>query len=52
MEGNLDVEVPVRKGEELEKLKTVFNEMVRSIREVINKAAGTESRESRWVGLD
>ncbi len=42
MEGNLDVEVPVRKGEELEKLKTVFNEMVRSIRDVINKAAGIE----------
>ncbi len=38
MEGNLDVEVPVRKGEELEKLKTVFNEMVRSIREVIEKS--------------
>jgi nitrogen fixation/metabolism regulation signal transduction histidine kinase len=40
MEGNLDVEVTVRKGEELEKLKTVFNEMVRSIRDVINKAVG------------
>jgi nitrogen fixation/metabolism regulation signal transduction histidine kinase len=40
MEGNLDVEVPVRKGEELEKLKTVFNEMVRSLREVINKSIG------------
>jgi nitrogen fixation/metabolism regulation signal transduction histidine kinase len=40
MDGNLDVEVSVRKGEELEKLKTVFNEMVRSIREVINKSMG------------
>jgi nitrogen fixation/metabolism regulation signal transduction histidine kinase len=40
MDGNLDVEVPVRKGEELEKLKTVFNEMVRSIREVIDKSIG------------
>lgn len=40
MEGNLDVDVPVRKGEELEKLKTVFNEMVRSIRDVINKSVG------------
>ncbi len=42
MEGNLDVEVPVRKGEELEKLKTVFNEMVRSIREVINRSVGPD----------
>ncbi len=40
MEGNLDVVVPVQKGEELEKLKTVFNEMVQSIRNVIDKAAG------------
>jgi len=40
MEGNLDVEVPVRRGEELEKLKTVFNEMVRSIRDVIDKSVG------------
>lgn len=42
MEGDLDVEVPVREGEELEKLKTVFNEMVRSIREVINKSVGLQ----------
>jgi HAMP domain-containing protein len=34
------VEVPVRRGEELEKLKTVFNEMVRSIRDVIDKSVG------------
>ncbi len=40
MEGDLEVDVPVREGEELEKLKTVFNEMVRSIREVINKSMG------------
>jgi nitrogen fixation/metabolism regulation signal transduction histidine kinase len=40
MEGNLEVRVPVRKGEELEKLKTVFNEMVHSIREVINRSMG------------
>lgn len=40
MEGDLEVAVPVRDGEELEKLKTVFNEMVHSIREVINKSMG------------
>ncbi len=40
LEGNLDVEVPVRKGEELEKLKTVFNEMLKSLREVINMSIG------------
>lgn len=32
MEGDVDVEVPVRKGEEFENLKKAFNEMLKAIR--------------------
>ncbi|MBN2168216.1 MAG: HAMP domain-containing protein [Actinobacteria bacterium] len=32
MEGDVDVEVPVRKGEEFENLKRTFNEMLKAIR--------------------
>lgn len=39
MEGDLDVEVPIRKGEEFESLKKAFNEMLRSIRDVINRSS-------------
>jgi methyl-accepting chemotaxis protein len=40
MDGNLEVEVPVREGEELQKLKMVFNEMVHSLRGIIEKSVG------------
>lgn len=39
MDGDLDVEVPVKKGEEFENLKKAFNEMLRSIRNVINRSS-------------
>ncbi|MBN1288086.1 MAG: HAMP domain-containing protein [Actinobacteria bacterium] len=32
--GNLDMEVPVRRGEEFEGLKNAFNEMLRNIRKI------------------
>lgn len=35
--GNLDIEVPIRKGEEFENLKTAFNEMLTSLRDLISK---------------
>ncbi|MBN2168491.1 MAG: HAMP domain-containing protein [Actinobacteria bacterium] len=34
--GNLDVQVPVRKGEEFEGLKNAFNEMIKSIRIIMS----------------
>lgn len=40
MEGRLDVEISVRKGEELESLKRAFNEMVKSFRILIEKSTG------------
>lgn len=40
MEGDLDVEVPIRSGEEFGNLKRAFNEMIRSIRDVITRATG------------
>lgn len=42
MEGNLDVEISVQKGEELEGLKTAFREMVESFRKLIARAVGEE----------
>lgn len=42
IEGDLDVEVPMRPGEEFWNLKKAFNEMVYSIREVISKATGDQ----------
>ncbi|MBN1288074.1 MAG: HAMP domain-containing protein [Actinobacteria bacterium] len=38
MDGNLDVEVSVRKGEEFEGIKTAFNEMLKSLRDIIEKS--------------
>lgn len=40
MEGNLDVEVSIKKGEEFESLKRAFNEMVKSVRDIINRSSG------------
>ncbi|MBN2168209.1 MAG: HAMP domain-containing protein [Actinobacteria bacterium] len=37
MEGNFNVEVPVRKGEQFEGLKRAFNEMLKTIRDIANK---------------
>ena len=42
MEGNLDVQIEVRKGEEFEGLKRAFKEMVESFREYIAKSVGEE----------
>lgn len=42
MEGDLDVEVPVREGEEFENLKKVFNEMLESLRRLFSRANGGE----------
>lgn len=36
-DGNLDIEVPIQKGEEFESLKTAFNEMLTSLRKLISK---------------
>ncbi|MBN1288087.1 MAG: HAMP domain-containing protein [Actinobacteria bacterium] len=36
MEGDMDIEVPIRKGEEFERLKYAFNEMLKSIRKFMN----------------
>lgn len=40
IEGDLDVEVPVREGEEFVNLKKAFNGMIISIRDIINRATG------------
>ncbi|MBN2167689.1 MAG: HAMP domain-containing protein [Actinobacteria bacterium] len=40
MEGDMDVEVPIRKGEEFERLKHAFNEMLGSIRKFMNWKSG------------
>lgn len=40
MDGDLEAEVPVVEGEEFEGLKTVFNSMLASLREILNMAAG------------
>jgi nitrogen fixation/metabolism regulation signal transduction histidine kinase len=42
MEGDLDVEITVREGEEFEGLKRAFKEMVESIRKYIARAVGEE----------
>lgn len=42
MQGNLDVEIEVRKGEEFEELKRAFKEMVESFRKYIAKSVGEE----------
>ncbi|MBN1288089.1 MAG: HAMP domain-containing protein [Actinobacteria bacterium] len=38
LDGSLDLEVPVRRGEEFEGLKTAFNEMVSSLRNMLSKS--------------
>lgn len=38
MEGNLDVEVEIRPGEELEGLKRAFNEMIKSLRDLLTRS--------------
>jgi methyl-accepting chemotaxis protein len=38
MQGNLDVEIPVREGEELEGLEQAFREMVESLRKLIARS--------------
>lgn len=40
MEGDLDIEVPLRKGEDFGNLKKAFNGMISSIRDVIDGATG------------
>ncbi|MBN2169406.1 MAG: HAMP domain-containing protein [Actinobacteria bacterium] len=40
MEGQLDVDIPVREGEELEGLKRAFGEMVNSFRILIERSTG------------
>jgi len=40
MEGNLDVEIDVREGEEFETLKRAFKEMVGSIRSMLERSVG------------
>lgn len=40
MEGDLDIEVPVKEGEEFESLKKVFNEMIKSFRSLISRSTG------------
>lgn len=47
MEGDLDVQVPVREGEEFYGLKTAFNNMVASLRVVMSRAMGTYDPESQ-----
>lgn len=42
MDGNLDVEIDIREGEEFETLKRAFREMLTSIRDVLNKSMGRE----------
>jgi len=42
MDGNLDVEINVREGEEFETLKRAFKQMLVSIRDVLNKSMGRE----------
>ncbi|MBN2168427.1 MAG: HAMP domain-containing protein [Actinobacteria bacterium] len=42
MDGDLEVEVPIREGEEFEGLKIAFNNMLGSLRRIINKSLGTE----------
>jgi methyl-accepting chemotaxis protein len=38
MEGNLDVEIEVHKGEEFESLKNAFREMLKTIRDIVNRS--------------
>lgn len=38
MEGNLDIQVQIRPGEKLESLKTAFNEMIKTLRDIIERS--------------
>lgn len=42
LEGDLDVEVPIRENEEFANLKKAFNEMIAHIRKMISRASGEE----------
>jgi nitrogen fixation/metabolism regulation signal transduction histidine kinase len=42
MEGNLDVEIDIREGEEFETLKRAFKEMLGSIRSMLERSMGKE----------
>ncbi|MEW6554236.1 MAG: HAMP domain-containing protein [Actinomycetota bacterium] len=42
MDGNLDVEIEVREGEEFETLKRAFREMIGSIRSMVNRSLGDD----------
>ena len=42
MQGDLDIRVDIREGEELEALKRAFNEMVESLRKFIARSVGEE----------
>jgi len=42
MDGDLDVTVSVREGEELEGLKCAFNEMVKSFRDMLTRSVGKD----------
>ncbi|MBN1288039.1 MAG: HAMP domain-containing protein [Actinobacteria bacterium] len=42
MEGDLDVEIEITKGEEFEGLKRAFSNMLKSLRDIMSRAAGGE----------
>ena len=42
MQGDLDIQVDIREGEELEALKRAFNEMVESLRKFVARSVGEE----------
>ncbi|MBN1289244.1 MAG: HAMP domain-containing protein [Actinobacteria bacterium] len=43
MDGDLDIKVPIRSGEEFEGLKIAFNEMLQSLNALLMKSTGQES---------
>lgn len=47
MEGDLDVQVPTKPGEEFYGLKTAFNNMMLSLRDIMNRSLGTGKEDSR-----
>ncbi|MBN2169514.1 MAG: HAMP domain-containing protein [Actinobacteria bacterium] len=53
MDGDLDVKVPIRKGEEFEGLKIAFNNMLSSLRGIMNKSITRDSEEAEvpWIEI-
>lgn len=53
MDGNLDIKVPIRKGEEFEGLKIAFNNMLSSLRGIMYKHLNRDSEETGvpWIEL-